>query len=100
MRVLVIGASGLIGGSVAARLLAAGHRVLGVARNTTRPARSMPQADWLALDVAAATSPEAWLPHLAEIDAVVNCAGALQDGPADSLHGVHVAGMVALFAAC
>jgi hypothetical protein len=31
-----------------------------------------------------AASPSYWLPHLDGIEAVVNCAGVLQDGPNDS----------------
>jgi len=100
MRVLVTGASGLIGSALVARLIAEGHEVIAVARHTARPARSMPAAHWVALDMAAATGPEHWLPHLIEVDAVVNCAGVLQDGPQDSTRGVHVAGTGALFAAC
>jgi uncharacterized protein YbjT (DUF2867 family) len=100
MRVLVTGASGLIGSALVARLVAEGHGVVAVARHTARPARSQPAAHWVALDMAAATGPEHWLPHLAGIDAVVNCAGVLQDGPGDSTRGVHVAGTGALFAAC
>src|SRR5262249_6589558 len=34
------------------------------------------------------------------IDAVVNCAGLLQDSPGESTHGVHAAGAAALFRAC
>ena len=100
MRVLVTGASGLIGAAVVARLLAAGHRVVGVARDTARPARSVPTAQWVAIDIARATRPEDWLPCLAGIDTVVNCAGVLQDSARDSTRGVHVDGIGALFAAC
>jgi uncharacterized protein YbjT (DUF2867 family) len=100
MRVLVTGASGLIGGAVVARLLAAGHEVVGVARHIARSARRVPAARWVALDIAAATRPEHWLPCLAGVDAVVNCAGVLQDSPRDSTRGVHVDGSGALFAAC
>ena len=39
MRILVIGATGYIGGSVAARLLSAGHEVVGLARSTEKAAR-------------------------------------------------------------
>ncbi len=100
MRVLVTGASGLIGSALVVRLVAEGHGVVAVARHIARPARSLPAAHWVALDMAAATGPEHWLPHLAEVDAVVNCAGVLQDGPGDSTRGVHITGTGALFAAC
>src|ERR1700752_3913812 len=99
MRVLVTGASGLIGGAVSARLLAAGHQGVGIARSTVRPARRFPAVQWIALDIAARTRPETWLLLLTGVDAVVNCAGVLQDSPGDSTHGVHVDGIGTLFAA-
>jgi uncharacterized protein YbjT (DUF2867 family) len=95
MRVLIVGASGLIGSAVAARLVAAGHEVVAVGR---RP-NSGPAA-WLRLDLARITDPQAWLRHLAGIDAVVNCAGTLQDAPGNSTAGVHARGAATLFAAC
>ena len=54
----------------------------------------------IALDIGRATEPADWLPHLAGIEAVVNCAGVLQDSPRDSTAGVHVEGAAALFAGC
>jgi uncharacterized protein YbjT (DUF2867 family) len=51
------------------------------------------------IDLARASEAD-WLPHLAGVDAVVNCAGLLQDGLGDSTHGVHAAGAAALFRAC
>ncbi len=54
------------------------------------PRADLPEAArCIALDIAKATSPADWLPHLAGIDAVVNCAGVLQDSPRDSTAGVH-----------
>jgi uncharacterized protein YbjT (DUF2867 family) len=100
MRVLVTGAYGFIGSAVTARLIAEAHDVVGIGRNVARAARQLPQARWIALDIAKAKTVEDWLPHLSGIDAVVNCAGALQDGGSDDIRAVHVDGTIALFAAC
>jgi uncharacterized protein YbjT (DUF2867 family) len=100
MRVLVTGATGLIGASVVSALAQAGHEVVGIARRTDRAARSMPNARWVALDIAATTTAEHWLPYLGGIEAIVNCAGVLQDGPGESTGGVHRDGVTALFEAC
>jgi uncharacterized protein YbjT (DUF2867 family) len=43
---------------------------------------------------------EHWLPMVAGMDAVVNAAGALQDGPRDRLDAIHRGAVVALVAAC
>jgi uncharacterized protein YbjT (DUF2867 family) len=100
VRVLLTGATGLIGSAVLARLRREGHEVAAVARGTGAAERLPEASKVVALDMREATRPEDWLPHLAGIDAVVNCAGVLQDGPRDSTSGVHVAGATALFGAC
>jgi uncharacterized protein YbjT (DUF2867 family) len=98
MRVLIVGASGLVGSSVAARLASQGHSIVAV----TRSAASLGLIDGVQvrIDVARATDPADWLPHLRNVDAVVNCAGVLQDSPGDSTAGVHHEGVGALFRAC
>lgn len=100
MKILVTGAYGFIGSAVTARLLAEGHKVIGVGRNVAEAARRMPSVQWIALDISKAVRAEDWLPHLGNIDAVVNSAGALQDGAQDDVRAVHVGGTAALFAAC
>lgn len=99
MHVLVTGATGLIGSAILSRLQRAGHRIRAVSRRP-RDAAGMPGVEWIALDVAAATDPEDWVPVLRQIDAVINCVGVLQDGPADDIRGAHDRGPAALFAAC
>lgn len=100
MNILLLGATGFIGSAVAARLRADGHEVIGVTRALNVAARRVPVSEWIKIDIARATKPETWLAHLKAIDAVVNCAGVLQDSPSESTRGVHVAGVEALFAAC
>ncbi|AUX80055.1 MULTISPECIES: SDR family oxidoreductase [Sinorhizobium] len=97
MRVLVIGASGLIGAAVCAKLLERGMTVVRV----VRPGSSLSKTgETVELDLARAVRPEDWLPHLLNITAVVNCAGTLQDGPGHDTSGVHIRGPSALFQAC
>jgi uncharacterized protein YbjT (DUF2867 family) len=100
MRVLVVGAYGFIGSAVVARLVADGHEVVGAGRRIKAARERRPDVHWIKIDLARARKLEQWSSHLAGIDAVVNCAGVLQDAPADSTHKVHVEGGGALFAAC
>lgn len=97
MRVLVLGGYGLIGSAVVSNLLRSGDKVICLTRSV-RGNRA--DVEWRRGDLARMTSPEDWLPLLDDVDAIVNCAGALQDGPRDDLRKVHVDGPLALFRAC
>jgi uncharacterized protein YbjT (DUF2867 family) len=97
MRILITGATGLIGSALATRLADEGHQVIGVAR---RPGKHPSVARWVVLDIAAATDPKRWFAHLAGIDAAVNCAGVLQDSASENTEAVHATGVGALFTAC
>jgi uncharacterized protein YbjT (DUF2867 family) len=99
LRVLLTGATGLIGSATLAGLRKQGHAVVAVARRGSR--YGLVAADvWVMVNIALAKNTEDWLDHLHGVEAVVNCAGVLQDGPEDSTAGVHVEGIGALFAAC
>src|SRR5437763_1924186 len=95
MKIVIIGGTGLIGSAVEARLSSRGHVVVSMSRRAGRLS-----ANNVSIDISNATTPSFWLPHLAGADAVVNCAGVLQDGPADSTAMVHHRGVATLFAAC
>jgi uncharacterized protein YbjT (DUF2867 family) len=97
VRVLLIGASGLIGSAVAARLRGAGHEVTGLGRSAPAGAAI---DHWVRLDLREANRPEAWQPHLSGVEAVVNCAGVLQDNLRDSTAKVHRDAPAALWRAC
>jgi len=99
MRILVVGAYGLIGSYVTARLLAEGHEVVAAGRDIRKAAHRWPQARWIQADLGRLTAAD-WAAHLGGVDAVVNCAGALQDGPSDRLAAVHLEGVRALAQAC
>lgn len=100
MRVLVLGAYGLIGSSVARRLVAAGHEVVGLGRAVASARIRHPDLQWIVADLGTLTSPAHWRPLLDRVDAVVNCAGALQDGPRDNLQAVQSDSMRALYDSC
>jgi uncharacterized protein YbjT (DUF2867 family) len=99
MRILVVGAYGLIGSYVTARLLADGHEVVGAGRKIRRAQRRWPRVHWIQADLGRMTAAD-WRPHLEGVDAAVNCAGALQDGPSDRLSAVHPTGVRQLAEAC
>lgn len=100
MRILLLGATGLIGSAIAARLGREGHEVIGVARAVDSLARRVPVQGWVRLDLREIEGPADWLPHLQGIDAVVNCAGTLQDSVRDSTAKVHRDAPAALWRAC
>lgn len=97
MHILLLGAGGFVGRHILSELLASGHTVRAVARDISALREMEPGAEWLALNLARMTRPEAWAPHLGGIDCVVNAAGVLR-GP--EMHAVHVAMPLALHAAC
>lgn len=99
MEVIVTGATGFIGSAVCARLSSEGHIVTAVVRSEDVPAIAAASRT-IVVDLAVAARTQDWQPHLTGIDAVVNCAGVLQDSPRESTKGVHVEGVSALFAAC
>jgi len=100
MRVLVTGAYGLIGSAILARLHRDGHDLIAAGRSIDEARRRLPYARWIAADFARLTTADAWRPLLANVDAVVNCVGVLQNGTRDNVQAVQVDGTCALFDAC
>ena len=100
MRVLVTGATGLIGSACLARLHREGHELVAAGRAIGEAARRQPFARWIAADFSRLTEPDDWMPLIAGIDAVVNCVGVLEQSIRDDIVGTQVGGTIALFDAC
>jgi uncharacterized protein YbjT (DUF2867 family) len=99
MNILILGATGFIGSVVAARLAAEGHVVTGLGRNAISAARKQPTLHWRRANLSTMTRPDDWREILEGQHAVVNCAGALQDGLSDDLSATQTQAMLALYAA-
>lgn len=100
MKILVTGAYGFIGSHIVARLVAAGHQVVGCGRDVALGRRLIPHIDWIACDLNRNTDPTDWRGRLEGIDAAINCAGILQGSAADDIDAIHRQGPIALFEAC
>jgi uncharacterized protein YbjT (DUF2867 family) len=99
MRVLIAGASGFIGGRVAAELMGAGHEIVPCGRDLGRLERLFPSAQAVACDFGKDSAAD-WHKRLANIDAVINAAGIFRPRLGSSFETVHVSGPRALFEAC
>jgi uncharacterized protein YbjT (DUF2867 family) len=98
LKIAVVGASGLIGSAIGARLASNGHRIVAISRRPERaPAENI---QTVPLDISRAVHARDWTSALDGVNAVINCAGTLQDAPGDLTAGVHRIGIGALFAAC
>ena len=97
MKILILGATGLIGSDVLRALRAAGCTVIGASRRRPLDERA---EDWIELDFGAMTHERDWLPLLAGVDAVVNCVGIIREARDGDFDRLHRAAPVALFAAC
>jgi len=98
VKLLVTGATGMLGSATCARAVARRHEVVAVVRPGAhrRPAgvARVVEADLARADRAF------WSAALAGVDAVVNCAGVLQAGARQAPEAVHHRGIAALFEAC
>ena len=99
MRILLLGANGFIGRELGAALHARGHAVVPGVRRGPRPPAFATEAA-IEIDLARDCDAGTWLPRLRGVDAVVNCAGILQERGPGRAEAIHVRAPAALYAAC
>lgn len=99
MRVLVGGATGFIGRRLVDALHARGHSVIAAARRPEKLRDRYPDLQCVSVDYRKDHAPEAWLPRLRDVDAVVNAVGIFQ-GSESRFEALHIDAPQALFEAC
>jgi uncharacterized protein YbjT (DUF2867 family) len=99
MRILLLGANGFIGRELSAALHARGHMIVPAVRRASGVPAFATEAP-VEVDLARDFDPGAWQPRLRGIDAVVNCAGILQERGSQTAEAIHVRAPAALYAAC
>ncbi|PHV12004.1 SDR family oxidoreductase [Chitinimonas sp. BJB300] len=100
MKILLIGASGLVGRALLAKLSTEGHTILALCRH---PLARLPQEQgvrWLSVDMVRLCSAIDWLPLLDGVDVVINCAGSYQKTLPNEYFVLNAEAPAALFAAC
>ncbi|BDU16398.1 SDR family oxidoreductase [Lysobacter auxotrophicus] len=97
MRVLMTGATGLIGSAVVRRLSDAGHELVLVVREVDAAKARWPHAHVVPGGFGGDTPP--WPDYLRGVDVVINAVGIFTEQAGQSFDAVHVKGPVALFRA-
>lgn len=93
MNILLCGANGFIGRRLERELLAAGHVVI-------RGVRTRHGCSDIEVDYVRDVTPEAWLPRLAGVDAVINAVGIISEAGDATFDRIHRDSPIALFEAC
>ena len=100
MKILLTGASGLIGTALAEHWAARGHQVVHAGRGAAASAEPPPGSNSsLVADFADPPPSEWWLPHLVGMDAVVNAVGIFEEDTRHTFADVHTRAPTALFTA-
>lgn len=98
MRILITGANGFIAREIIARLAISGHEIVLCVRD--KFLENIPHSRIFKADFRKAIHPEYWLPHLKDIDIVINCVGVFQTTQEKTMWNIHFEAPKALFQAC
>ncbi len=98
MRILITGANGFIAREIIARLATSSHEIIACVHN--KLLENIPHIRVFKSDFTKAIRPEDWLPHLKDVDAVINCVGVFQTTNEKAMWNIHYETPKALFEAC
>lgn len=99
-KVLLVGASGFIGSHITQSLKQAGIPVTGAVRHIDRFKNLHTNMNAFQCDFNTCHSTEFWMPHLQDIDVVINAVGILYDTRKNNIENVHYMGPKSLLSAC
>ncbi|WP_332814897.1 SDR family oxidoreductase [Ramlibacter sp.] len=99
MRILLTGATGLIGGALARALLREGHELVCAVRDPSRLSLGAGAAA-LQADFAGVPAAAWWAERLRGVDAVVNAVGILRESPGQTFEALHHRAPAELFRGC
>ena len=94
---LLTGANGFIGSHILASLIAENIDVVAAVRDPEKLQRRFPGIQCITADLNRMLTAADWTPHLAGVDAVINCAGVLQSRGGQNATHIHATAPIALF---
>lgn len=100
MNILVTGANGFVAREIIIRLASQGHRITGCVRNASTCVLFDDNIRIIQIDFQSNTDKSQWLPHLLNIDIVINCVGVFQTTTSKEMWDIHYNAPRALFDAC
>jgi len=99
MKILLTGASGFIGRHVLQKLEQNNHKVIACCRNPEKLFFKSKNTHILPLDFTSLSTESDWLPHLENVDAVINCVGIIAESKQQTFQTLHATTPTALFKA-
>lgn len=99
MNILLTGSSGFIGSHILVQLIQLKHNVTACVRNTKNEQIRFPQVNFVEVDFMQSTSLDDWLPHLKDIDVVINAVGIISESTNQTFSILHTDAPSALFSA-
>lgn len=99
MKILILGGNGFIGSEIARIAHLEGHDVSCVGRNIKAAKSRLPGINWIQQDIVKLSDKSHWDSLIKGQEAIINCAGSLQQSPQDDVVGIQQKSMLALYEA-